>query len=130
MSAYQSDAEIENVVRAFEACEIGKDDFKHRDHLVVAVWYVEMLGREAGLERMRSALLRFLDHHEVERKIYSEAITVFWIERVAQRLSELGPEISLVEKCNRIVESPDFGPQIYADKCADQEANSQTSISS
>jgi hypothetical protein len=116
MSPYQCVTEIENVVRAFETCETGKDDFKHREHLVVAVWYVEMLGREAALERMRSALLRFLDHHEVDRKVYSEDITVFWIERVAQRLSELGPEISLVEKCNRIVESPDFGPQIYADK--------------
>jgi hypothetical protein len=130
MSRYQSDTEIESVVRAFETCETGKDDFKHREHLVVAIWYVEMFGREAALERMRSALLRFLDHHEVDRKIYSEEITAFWIDRVARRLSEFGTEISLVEKCNRIVESPDFGPRIYADQSADQAANSQTSISS
>ena len=58
MSRYQSDTEIESVVRAFETCETGKDDFKHREHLVVAIWYVEMFGREAALERMRSALLR------------------------------------------------------------------------
>lgn len=108
MSPYQSDAEIENVVRAFEACEFGPDEFKHREHLVAAVWYVEMLGKEAALERMRSALLRFLDHHEVDRKIYSEEVTIFWIERVAQRLSELRAEISLVEKCNMIVESAEF----------------------
>ena len=124
MSSYQSDREIENVVRAFETCETGKDDFKHRDHLVVAVWYVHTLGREAALDRMRSALLRFLDHHEVDRKIYSEAITVFWIERVAQRLSELGSEVSLVEKCNRVVESAKF------DRSVAQPANSQTSSSS
>src|SRR5215213_1217256 len=103
MSPYQSDAEIEDVVRAFEACKFGKDEFKHREHLVVAVWYVETLGREAALDRMRSGLLRFLDHHEVDRKIYSETVTVFWIDRVAQRLSELGPEMSLVEKCNTIL---------------------------
>ena len=124
MSSYQSDREIENVVRAFETCETGKDDFKHRDHLVVAVWYVHTLGREAALDRMRSALLRFLDHHEVDRKIYSEAITVFWIERVAQRLSELGSEVSLVEKCNRVVEAAEF------DRSVAQPANSQTSSSS
>ena len=108
MSPYQSHAEIEKVVRAFETCETGKDDFKHREHLVVAVWYVETLGREAALERMRSALLRFLDHHEVDRKIYSEEVTVFWIDKVAEKISELGPGISLVEKCNRIVESDEF----------------------
>src|SRR5215213_5988093 len=105
MSPYQSDAEIENVVRAFEACAFGKDEFKQRDHLVVAVWYVQTLGREAALDRMRSGLLRFLDHHEVDRKIYSERVTVFWIDRVAQRLNELGPEISLVDKCNQITKA-------------------------
>lgn len=105
MSPYQSDAEIENVVRAFEACEFGKDEFKHREHLVVAVWYVQTLGREAALDRMRSGLLRFLDHHEVDRKTYSEPVTVFWIDRVAQELGKLGPEISLVEKCNAITKA-------------------------
>ena len=112
MSHYQSQTEIENVVRAFEACETGKDDFKHRHHLVVAVWYVHTLGERGAFERMRSGLLRFLEHHGVDTKKYSETVTMFWIERVARRLSELGPEISLVEKCNRIVESPDFKAQI------------------
>ena len=108
MSTYQTDAEIEHVVRSFEACETGKDAFKHRDHLTVAIWYVETVGREAALECMRSSLMRFLDHHGVDRKKYSEPVTVFWIDRVAQKLKELGPEVSLVEKCNTIVRSPEF----------------------
>lgn len=119
MSCYKSDTEIENVVRAFEACEIDKDEFKHRQHLTVAVWYVQNLGREAALERMRAGLFRFLDHHQVNPEKYSEAITVFWIEQVARRLSELGTEISFVEKCNRIIESADFEARIFADKSAD-----------
>ena len=102
-----SEREIENVVRGFETCETGADDFKHKDHLVVAVWYVHNLGREAALERMRAGLKRFLAHHEVDPKKYSEEITSFWIERVAERLDELG-NLSLVEKCNRIVESANF----------------------
>jgi len=104
-----SEREIEAVVRGFETCETGADDFKHKDHLVVAVWYVHNFGSEAALERMRAALIRFLNHHEVDPKKYSEPITKFWIERVEQRLSELGKEMSLVEKCNRIVEAADFG---------------------
>jgi len=105
---YQSETEIENIVQAFEACETGKDAFRHRDHLIVAVWYVETLGREAALERMRSSLVRFLDHHGVDKAKYSETVTVFWIEMVAEKLSELGPQVSLVEKCNAIAESTDF----------------------
>jgi hypothetical protein len=101
--SYQSDIEIENIVRGFESCETDKDKFKHRDHLVVAVWYVEKLGREAALDQMRSSLLRFLDHHGVDKKKYSETITVYWIGKVAEKLNELGPSVSLVEKCNTVL---------------------------
>ena len=103
-----SEREIEHVVRGFETCETGADDFKHKDHLVVAVWYVHNLGREAALERMRAGLIRFLTHYEGDTQKYSEEITRFWIERVDHRLNELGSEMSLVEKCNLIVESADF----------------------
>ena len=108
-----SEREIEDVVRGFETCETGADDFKHKDHLVVAVWYVHNLGSEAALERMRAGLMRFLNHHEVDPKKYSEPITKFWIERVNQRLNELGSEMSLVEKCNRIVEAADFSREMW-----------------
>jgi hypothetical protein len=108
MSTCQTEAEIENVVRSFEACETDKDAFKHRDHLIVAIWYLETLGREAALERMRSSLMRFLDHHGVDRKKYSEPVTIFWIDKLAHKLKELGLEVSLAEKCNKIVASPEF----------------------
>jgi hypothetical protein len=104
MSRYQSQTEIENIVRAFEACATGKDDFKHPDHLAVAVWYLETLGREAAVERMRSALMRFLDHHGVDRKQYNETITIFWIDVVVEKLNSM-KEASLVEKCNEVIES-------------------------
>ena len=108
MNTYESISEIENIVRAFESCETDKDAFKHSDHLIVAIWYVETLGREAALDRMRTSLMRFLDHHGVDKGKYSETITIFWIKKVAEKLSELGPDVSLVEKCNRIVASPEF----------------------
>lgn len=97
-----SEQEIESVVRGFETCETAADNFKHKDHLVVAVWYVHNLGREAALDRMREGLLRFIAYHEIDPKKYSEEITQSWIERVARRLDELG-NVSLVEKCNRIL---------------------------
>jgi len=71
----------------------------------VAVCYLQTLGRQAALERMRTALMRFLDHHGVDRKQYNETITVFWIEVVAAKLNEFESTVSLVEKCNRVVEA-------------------------
>ena len=103
MNCYQSEAEIQNVVRGFETCETGADDFTHPDHLVVAVSYLHVMGREAALDRMRAGLLRFLDHHVGDTGKYSEEITVFWIDKIDEKLNELGPNVSLVEKCNTIL---------------------------
>ena len=119
MSYYHSETEIETVVRAFEACRLDKTEFKHAQHLTVATWYVEMLGKDAALDRMRAGLHRFLDHHGVDKAKYSETVTVFWIQQIAEKLTELGSEVSFVEKCNRVVET--YLPQ---------PASSQTSISS
>jgi hypothetical protein len=107
-----SEQEIQTVVRGFETCQTSADEFKHKDHLVVAVWYVHNLGREAALERMREGLLRFIAHHKVDPKKYSEEITRFWIERIAERLDDVG-NVSIVEKCNAVLATGD------ADKRAD-----------
>jgi hypothetical protein len=103
MNRYHSEAEIQTVVRGFEACETGADDFNHPEHLVVAVWYLHAMHREAALDRMREGLLRFLEHHEGDTGKYSEEITVFWIDKINEKLNELGPDVSLVEKCNTIL---------------------------
>lgn len=105
MNHYASENEIENLVRAFEACEIDKNEFKHRQHLAVAAWYVQKLGPEAALQRIRTGLMRFLAHHDVDRGKYSEEVTVFWIERIVEQLEALDANASLVERCNRVVAS-------------------------
>lgn len=107
MNRYESEDEIETMVRGFETCETAADDFHHADHLVVAVWYLHTLERDAALERMRASLLKFLKHHGVDKGKYSEAITVFYIDKIAEKLSQIGPEVSIVEKCN-VVLAADF----------------------
>jgi hypothetical protein len=103
MNQYQSEDEIENVVRGFETCETGGDDFKHPEHLAVAVWYLNTMNRDAALERMRAGLLRFLEHHGGDTSKYSETVTVFYIDKIVEKLSQMGSEVSLVEKCNTVL---------------------------
>jgi hypothetical protein len=100
---YESEAEIEEVVRGFETCATGKTDFHHREHLTVAVWYLQTLSRAEVVERMRAGLLRFLDHHGVDPKKYSEETTVFWVDAVASRLAGMGSATPLVEQVNHVV---------------------------
>ena len=103
MNRYQSEDEIENVVRGFEACETGADDFHHGEHLAVAVWYLHTMDRDAALDRMRAGLLRFLNHYEGNTSKYSETITVFYIDKIVEKLSQMGPEVPIVEKCNTVL---------------------------
>lgn len=100
---YETEPQIEQIVRGFETCATAKTDFHHREHLTVAVWYLQTLSKEETVSRMRAGLLRFLDHHGVDRKKYSEDVTVYWVDAVASRLEEIGPQASMLEKCNQVI---------------------------
>jgi len=101
---YESEAEIEQVVRGFETCATPAADFHHREHLTVAVWYLETGSREQTVERMRTGLLRFLGHHGVDAGKYSEDVTLFWVDAIASRLAEIDPQAKVLEKCNQVID--------------------------
>ena len=101
--SYKTDAEIQNVVTDFETCRTGKDDFHHQQHIVVAICYLQTLKTEDALERLRETLMKFLDHHNIERQKYNETLTVFWLEMVALELKRLPVGATLVDKCNSVI---------------------------
>ena len=100
---YETEQEIEEVVRGFETCTTPGDDFHHREHLVVAIYYLQTLSPSDAVARMRAALLRFLEHHGEDVKKYSEEVTVFWIDAVAAKLGEINSQTSVVTKCNPVI---------------------------
>ena len=110
---YTNPAEIIATVEGFESCRTGKDSFRHQDHLIVAAFYLQQLSFADAIIRMRHNLLQFLDHHEVDRQKYNETITVFWFELVADVLSKLQSGATLVEKCNKVVESLDNSALVF-----------------
>jgi hypothetical protein len=106
MSAYyKSEDGIEMVVRGFESCSTDKSDFKHRDHLTVAVWYLRNSPLAQAIEKMRASLLRFLDYHSVALEKYNETLTLFWIKMTAKLIEELDPGCSLLETTNAVIEA-------------------------
>ena len=102
---YKTATEIEAVVFDFESCRTGKDDFKHREHLTVAVSYLSASTQKQAADKMRVGLLRFLAHHGVGLQKYNETLTLFWVEMVRQTLMDIRPDSSLVEKCNHVIEA-------------------------
>ena len=103
-SHYQTEAEIESVVQGLESCTTGKDDFPHRKHLTVAVWYLRQGTVEQAFEKMRSSLLKFLDHHGIGRGKYKEELTRAWINLVQSELEQLDPNLSLVTTTNLVID--------------------------
>jgi hypothetical protein len=101
---YQTETEIEAVIRGLESCTTGKDDFPHHKHLAVAVWYLRDGTVEQAFERMRSSLRRFLDHHGIDRGKYKEELTRAWIHLVQEELEKLDPKLPLVTLTNTVIE--------------------------
>ncbi|HZI60639.1 MAG TPA: hypothetical protein VFD62_08000 [Pyrinomonadaceae bacterium] len=102
---FSSESEIHEVVRGFETCKTDKTAFKHRDHITVAVCYLQTMDTNGAVERMRTGLRRFVDHHGVAREKYSEEVTIYWIKLIAEKLTELTPGASLVDQCNYVISS-------------------------
>ena len=80
-----TDAEILTLVDRLERCLLGKEEFHHRDHLIVAVVYLYASDLESAMDRMRSSLKRFAAHHRVIG-LYHETLTRFWLLQVERYL--------------------------------------------
>ena len=103
-SHYQTETEIESLVQGLESCTTGKEDFPHRKHLAVAVWYLRNATVEQAFRKMRTSLLRFLDHHSIGREVYKDELTRAWINLVHEELERLDPNLSLVPLTNTVIE--------------------------
>lgn len=95
-----TESDIMAVVHGFENCTTDKTEFKHREHLIVAVVYLQ---DGDAVQRLKAGLFKFLDHHGVPRKKYSESVTRYWMDQVATKLASLPSDANLVEKCTHVL---------------------------
>lgn len=110
---YERDAELEAVLRDFETCVISPDDFKHQQHLIVALLYLKAAPVSVALERIRANLYGFLRHHGVEAQVYHETITLFWLKRVRSFLDRQDAHATLKDSANRLLEAFPDSSLIY-----------------
>ena len=83
---YSTEEDILRLVEQFEACSIPRNEWKHREHLVVALYYVSKFDLDAATKRMRRGILRLLEHGfgvDLEKEMpYHETLTIFWMNAV------------------------------------------------
>jgi len=109
MKKYDSEKEVREVVRGFEAGTISRDDWRHAEHLTVALYYLSHHDFETALVKMREGIFNLLKSFGVdlsEEMPYHETLTVFWM-RTADDFRKSKNGVSMVEVWNELTEKFD-----------------------
>src|SRR5215210_3785673 len=100
---YRSESEVLNLVKSFEAATISHDDWKHAEHLVVALYYLTRHDIDTAYSKMREGILNLLakgfDVDLAKEMPYHETITLFWMRTVANFNAHKNGS-SLLDKAN------------------------------
>ena len=102
---YKHESEVLDLIRSFEDATIPHDDWKHAEHLVVALYYLTLHDLDIAYEKMRAGILNLLEHGfkvDLKKEMpYHETITLFWMRTVnGYNASKNGA--SLLEKANEV----------------------------
>ncbi|MBX3290428.1 MAG: hypothetical protein KF855_14025 [Acidobacteria bacterium] len=82
---YKTEKDIADLVSRFENCTVARDEWKHAEHLVVALYYATRHDLETATDKMRTGIFRLLDAFGVDltkEMPYHETLTVFWMRTI------------------------------------------------
>lgn len=119
MKKYSSDEEISEIVRRFENCEFGRDEWRHADHLVVGLYYV-LQDENTAYDKMRDGIFKLLTSFGVDLSKdmpYHETLTIFWIRHIDD-FAKSKNGLSTAEIANEMIEKfdKDYPLKFYSRK--------------
>jgi hypothetical protein len=103
---YQNENQILEIVRAFENGTISEADWRHNEHVLVALYYAFHHDYETALAKMRGGIFNLLNAFKVDlskEMPYHETLTVFWMRTIFD-LIENRRKDSFVETANKVLE--------------------------
>ena len=117
MKRYNSEKEILKVVRDFENGAMARENWRHAEHLTVALCYLRDYDFETALTKMRGGIFNLLKAFGVDLKNempYHETLTVFWLKTV-ENFKNSKSECAFVEMCSELIEKfdKDYPLQFY-----------------
>ena len=92
---FKSDEEVSAVVRGFENGTISRAEWRHAEHLTVALYYVFHHDYETAYVKMRDGIFNLLKAFEVDftkEMPYHETLTIFWLKTVDDYAKSRGGE--------------------------------------
>ena len=104
MKIYHTENDIKSLVESFERGTISDADWRHAEHLTVALYYLTNHDFDTALEKMRDGIFNLLRAFKVDltkEMPYHETLTVFWMRAVNDfRKSKNGA--SMPEICHEL----------------------------
>jgi len=105
---YKTEDEIVDLVSRFESGTIAREDWRHAEHLIVALYYIcHSPGLSDAYKKMRRNLLNHLKAVGVDlskEMPYHETITIFWM-RMVLKFKESKNGCLIVELTNELLDS-------------------------
>jgi len=110
MCKYKSEKEIVDLVRKFESATIARDEWRHAEHLTVALYYLASHDVDTATAKMRDGIFNLLEKAfavDLTKEMpYHETLTIFWM-RTLDAYSKNSNGSSLTEMANDVVEKYD-----------------------
>ena len=81
-----TDAELDELVRRFNACAVARAEWTHAAHLAVGLWHVGRYGRQDALQRLRAGITRLNESNGVVNSAtggYHETVTRAYVDLLA-----------------------------------------------
>jgi len=97
---FRSDDELQDLVASFEACSFHPSEFRHYQHLAVALWYAWHLPYDAAAERITNGIRRLAETYG--KTGYHETITLFWLRVVSDFLAKADRGVSVAVIANEL----------------------------
>lgn len=82
---YKNESEIAAVVESFERGTISRENWRHAEHLTVALHYLSHHDDETALTKILGGIFNLLKAFEIDlskEMPYHETLTVFWMRTV------------------------------------------------
>jgi hypothetical protein len=98
---FNGDDEVRVLVEDFEACAFHPSEFRHYQHLTVALWYLSHFTYDEAAERMKAGIRRLAATYG--KMGYHETITEFWLRVVSNFLARGRVRDSIAVKANQLI---------------------------
>lgn len=106
---YETENDIKTLVDLFENGTISEADWRHAEHLVVALYYLSNDDFETALTKMRNGIFNLLKSFGVDlskENPYHETLTVFWMKTV-EDFRKSNENWNPVEICDGLIKNFD-----------------------